>query len=171
MGRERIELSLLDFQSNALTNLATTPIIVVPAGIEPAISTFKVWWLCQRRLQDSDGYLRNPLRIFLTNLNFTLVVGIFLNLSLLDSIEPSNTTLFFITLFFCGRRGNRTPKAFTPSRFQGGVLVHSGSFRILSKPICQRTFLLSKLQISFCNFQIFMLKKNPRTFGSGVLLN
>jgi hypothetical protein len=30
---------------------------------------------------------------------------------------------------------------------------------------------LSKLQISFCNSQIFMLKKNPRTFGSGVLSN
>ena len=173
MGQEGIEPPLLVLQTSALTNLATDPIIVVPAGIEPAISTFKVWWLCQRRLQDNNGYLRNLLRIFLTNLKFTLVTGIFLILSLLDSIEPSNTTLSFFTIiyFFCGRRGNRTPKAFTPSRFQGGVLVHSGSFRILSKPICQRTFLLSKLQISFCNFQIFMLKKNPRTFGSGVLSN
>ena len=131
-----------------------------------------MWWLCQRRLQDNNGYFCNLLINFLINLNFSLTsLGSCLNITLLDSNVPVNTSFLFIFLFFSGRRGNRTPKAFTPSRFQGGVLVHSGSFRILSKPICQRTFLLSKLQISFCNFQIFMLKKNPRTFGSGVLSN
>ena len=35
-----------------------------------------------------------------------------------------------ISLLSIGGRGNRTPKAFRPSRFQGGVLVHSDSFRL-----------------------------------------
>ena len=101
MGQEGIEPPLLVLQTSALTNLATDPIIVVPAGIEPAISTFKVWWLCQRRLQDNNGYLRNLLINFLINLNFSLTsLGSCLKNLLLDSNVPVNTSLFTITLFF-----------------------------------------------------------------------
>ena len=172
MGQEGIEPPLLVLQTSALTNLATDPIIVVPAGIEPAISTFKVWWLCQRRLQDNNGYLRNLLRSFLTNLNFILDFGLNLNFSLLDSIEPSNTTPLFIILFFCGRRGNRTPKAFTPSRFQGGVLVHSGAFRIIYlNQYVNELFCCQSYKFHSVTFKFLFQKKNPRTFGSGVLSN
>ena len=150
-----------------------TQFIVVPAGIEPAISTFKVWWLCQRRLQDNNGYLRNLLINFLINLNFSLTsLGSCLNITLLDSNVPVNTSLFFIILFFLRKKRESNPQSFytqplsrrCPRPF--GLLPY-----YLSKPICQWTFLLSKLQISFCNFQIFISKKNPRTFGSGVLSN
>lgn len=172
MGQEGIEPPLLVLQTSALTNLATDPIIVVPAGIEPAISTFKVWWLCQRRLQDNNGYFCNLLRIFLTNLNLVLDFGLNLNFSLLDSIEPSNTTLLFIILFFCGRRGNRTPKAFTPSRFQGGVLVHSGAFRIIYlNQYVNELFCCQRYKFHFVTSKFLFQKKNPRTFGSGVLSN
>lgn len=113
MGQEGIEPPLLVLQTSALTNLATDPIIVVPAGIEPAISTFKVWWLCQRRLQDNNGYFCNLFNNSLSNNTlafFTLTS--FLNLSLLDSIEPSNTTfsLFTITYFFLRRVWDSNPQ-------------------------------------------------------------
>jgi hypothetical protein len=36
-------------------------------------------------------------------------------------------------LFICGRRGNRTPKALRPTRFQDGLLVHSDSFQLSGK--------------------------------------
>ena len=37
------------------------------------------------------------------------------------------------SLSICGRRGNRTPKAFTPSCFQDSFLVHSDSFQLSGK--------------------------------------
>ena len=168
MGQEGIEPPLLVLQTSALTNLATDPIIVVPAGIEPAISTFKVWWLCQRRLQDNNGYFCNLLRIFLTNLNLVLDFGLNLNFSLLDSIEPSNTTLLFIILFFCGRRGNRTPKAFTPSRFQGGVLVHSGAFRIIYlNQYVNELFCCQRYKFHSVTSKFLFQKKNPELLVQG----
>ena len=131
-----------------------------------------MWWLCQRRLQDNNGYFCNLLRIFLTNLNLVLDFGLNLNFSLLDSIEPSNTTLLFIILFFLRKTRESNPQSFYTQPLSRRCPRPFGRLPYyLSKPICQRTFMLSKIQISFCNFQIFFSKKNPRTFGSGVLSN
>ena len=168
MGQEGIEPPLLVLQTSALTNLATDPIIVVPAGIEPAISTFKVWWLCQRRLQDNNDYLRNLLINFLINLNFSLTsLGSCLNITLLDSNVPVNTSLFFIILFFCGRRGNRTPKAFTPSRFQGGVLVHSGAFRIYLNQYVNELFCCQSYKFHSVTSKFLFQKKTPELLVQG----
>ena len=113
--------------------------VVVPAGIEPAISTFKVWWLCQRRLQDNNGYLRNLLINFLNNLNFILTsLGCCLNITLLDSNVPVNTSFLFILLFILRKTRESNPQSFytqplsrrCPRPF--GLLPY-----YLSKPICQ----------------------------------
>ena len=146
-----------------------TQFIVVPAGIEPAISTFKVWWLCQRRLQDNNGYFCNLLINFLINLNFSLTsLGSCLKNLLLDSNVPVNTSLFTITLFFWGECGTRTHKTHYTSYYFSRVALHPARYSpYLSKPICQRTFLLSKIQISFCNFQILFQKKTPELLVQG----
>jgi hypothetical protein len=47
----------------------------------------------------------------------------------IDLVNRSHLSFSYFC-FFGGRRGNRTPKPFTASRFQGGVLVHSDFFRI-----------------------------------------
>lgn len=45
-------------------------------------------------------------------------------------LAGGDSTLAVSLSIICGRRGNRTPKALRPTRFQDGLLVHSDSFQL-----------------------------------------
>ena len=74
----------------------------------------------------------------------------------IDGLE-NRCSVHWTTRAICGRRGNRTPKAFTPSCFQDSFLVHSDAFQLFNiskskkKPRLLKVPVLNCIKIFFLN--------------------